>query len=32
MNVSTNVLDPDGGYSPQPLLVSLDVEEVSFNA
>jgi hypothetical protein len=26
------VLNPDGGYSPEPLLVSLDVEEVSFNA
>jgi hypothetical protein len=24
------VLNPDGGYSPEPLLVSLDVAEVSF--
>jgi hypothetical protein len=24
------VLNPDGGYSPEPLLVSLDIEDVSF--
>jgi hypothetical protein len=24
------VLNPDGGYAPEPLLVSLDIEEVSF--
>lgn len=25
------VLNPDGGHSPEPLLVSLDIEEVSFS-
>jgi hypothetical protein len=25
------VLNPDGGHSPEPLLVSSDVEEVSFS-
>jgi hypothetical protein len=31
-NQRVYVLNPDGGYSPEPLLVSLDVKEVSFNA